>query len=206
MKESFLFAFLHRMKYIQRWGLMRNTEIENIKEHSLDVAFIAHNLACISNHYYGGHIDANEVAVKAMFHDASEVFTGDMPTPIKYFNATLRQLYGDIEKAAQHKLLETLPEPLQSDYEPLICEDETSVTSRFVKAADILAAYMKCVREVHAGNDEFQEAHDSILAKLQALDMPEVDLFLQLYSKPLSYSLDKLHYYHIDSSKAKEDT
>lgn len=195
MKESFFFAFLHRMKFIQRWGLMRNTQSENIKEHSFDVAVIAHNLASIKNQYFNGHVDANEVAVKALFHEVSEIFTGDMPTPIKYFTPQLRSLYGQVEALAQEKMLSTLPDKLQDDYRQLIVEAESSDVWPLVKAADTLAAFMKCVHEVEAGNEEFRQAHDSILKKLKDSHMPEVDMFLEIYIPSLGYSLDTLNYY-----------
>lgn len=192
---SSFFAFLKRMRFINRWSLMRNTETENIQEHSLEVAMIAHNLGALRNEYFGGSVDMNKVAVIAMFHEVSEIFTGDMPTPIKYFDPKLRSLYGEIETLAQEKMLTTLPERLQSVYRSLIVEAEQSEEWPLVKAADTLSAYMKCVNELKAGNDEFKEAHDIILAKLQGLHMPEVDMFIEEYIPALSKSLDELNYY-----------
>ncbi|MCF0156554.1 MAG: 5'-deoxynucleotidase [Veillonella sp.] len=197
-KEYPFFAFLQRMKYIERWGLMRNTEKENIQEHSLEVALVAHNLACMRNAYFGGQVDPNQVAVMAMFHEVSEIFTGDMPTPIKYFTPELRSLYGQVEDLAQKKMLGTLPVELQPFYQPWITEAEESDLWPLVKAADTLSAYMKCLREVHAGNGEFQEAHDSILQKLKSMDMPEVHKFLEDYVPSLTESLDQLNYYQMD--------
>ncbi|MCF0157016.1 5'-deoxynucleotidase [Veillonella caviae] len=192
---SSFFAFLKRMRFINRWSLMRNTETENIQEHSLEVAMIAHNLGALRNEYFGGSVDMNKVAVIAMFHEVSEIFTGDMPTPIKYFDPKLRSLYGEIETLAQEKMLTTLPERLQSVYRSLIVDAEHSEEWPLVKAADTLSAYMKCVNELKAGNDEFKEAHDTILAKLQGLHMPEVDMFIEEYIPALSKSLDELNYY-----------
>lgn len=192
---SSFFAFLKRMRFINRWSLMRNTETENIQEHSLEVAMIAHNLGALRNEYFGGSVDMNKVAVIAMFHEVSEIFTGDMPTPIKYFDPKLRSLYGEIETLAQEKMLTTLPERLQSVYRSLIVDAEQSEEWPLVKAADTLSAYMKCVNELKAGNDEFKEAHDIILAKLQGLHMPEVDMFIEEYIPALSKSLDELNYY-----------
>ena len=194
---SSFFAFLKRMRFINRWSLMRNTEIENIQEHSLEVAMVAHNLAALKNEYFGGNLDVNKVAVIAMFHEVSEIFTGDMPTPIKYFDPKLRSLYGEVETLAQEKMLSTLPKRLQAVYKPYIVDAETLPEWPIVKAADTLSAYMKCVNELHAGNDEFKEAHDTILAKLKALDMPEVDMFIEEYVPALSQSLDQLNYYKI---------
>lgn len=194
---SSFFAFLKRMRFINRWSLMRNTETENIQEHSLEVAMVAHNLAALKNEYFGGNLDINKVAVIAMYHEVSEIFTGDMPTPIKYFDPKLRSLYGEVETLAQEKMLSTLPERLQSVYKAYIVDAETLPEWPIVKAADTLSAYMKCVNELHAGNDEFKEAHDTILAKLKALNMPEVDMFIKEYVPALSESLDKLNYYKI---------
>lgn len=192
---SSFFAFLKRMRFINRWSLMRNTETENIQEHSLEVAMIAHNLGALRNEYFGGSVDMNKVAVIAMFHEVSEIFTGDMPTPIKYFDPKLRSLYGEIETLAQEKMLTTLPERLQSVYRSLIVDAEQSEEWPLVKAADTLSAYMKCVNELKAGNDEFKEAYDTILAKLQGLHMPEVNMFIEEYIPALSKSLDELNYY-----------
>ena len=198
MTSSF-FAFLHRMRFIKRWGLMRNTETENIQEHSLEVAFVAHNLACIKNEYFGGTVDVNKVAVMAMYHEVSEIFTGDMPTPIKYFDPKLRSLYGEVETLAQEKMLSTLPAELQATYKPMIVDAEESDEWSLLKAADTISAFMKCVHEKNAGNDEFNEAYSSILQKLKDLHMPEVDKFLELYIPALSQSLDTLNYYDMTS-------
>lgn len=194
---SSFFAFLKRMRFINRWSLMRNTETENIQEHSLEVAMVAHNLAALKNEYFGGNLDVNKVAVIAMYHEVSEIFTGDMPTPIKYFDPKLRSLYGEVENLAQEKMLSTLPKRLQAVYKPYIVDAETLPEWPIVKAADTLSAYMKCVNELHAGNDEFKEAHDTILAKLESLNMPEVDMFIEEYVPALSQSLDQLNYYKI---------
>lgn len=194
---SSFFAFLKRMRFINRWSLMRNTETENIQEHSLEVAMVAHNLAALKNEYFGGNLDVNKVAVIAMYHEVSEIFTGDMPTPIKYFDPKLRSLYGEVETLAQEKMLSTLPKRLQVVYKPYIVDAETLPEWPIVKAADTLSAYMKCVNELHAGNDEFKEAHDTILAKLESLNMPEVDMFIEEYVPALSQSLDQLNYYKI---------
>lgn len=192
--ESHFFAFLRRMRYIRRWGLMRNTENENIQEHSLETAFIAHNLACMRNAWFGGQVDVNRVAVLAMYHEVSEIFTGDMPTPVKYFDPKMRQLYGEVEHLAQQKMLSTLPGAIQKDYESLLVSPEDDQLWPLVKAADTLSAFMKCVKERNAGNDEFNEAYETTLDKLKALHMPEVDRFIELYIPSLECSLDKLNY------------
>lgn len=194
MKKSHFFAFLKRMRFIKRWGLMRNTMAENIQEHSLEVAWIAHQLAVLHNTYNGGNIDVNKVAVLAMYHEVSEIFTGDMPTPIKYFDSRLREMYGEIEKQAQNKLLKTLPVEVQEVYKPLLVEAEEQAEWPYVKAADTIAAYLKCVFELAAGNDEFKEAHRSIEEKLKKHPLPEVKQFLEIYVPSISLSVDELNY------------
>ena len=173
-KTSAFFAFLRRLRFIRRWGLMRNMEPENNQEHSLDVAFIVHNLALLHN-LNGGTVDVNRLAVAAMYHDVSEIFTGDMPTPIKYFHPTLRELYGQVERLAQEKMLRTLPAELQKAYEPYLLGELDEVETKLLKAADTMAAFMKCAIEKKAGNEEFNEAYDSILKKLHAMELPAVE-------------------------------
>lgn len=191
--KSAFFAFLRRLRFIRRWGLMRNTEVENNQEHSLDVAFIAHNLGLLHN-LKGGQVDVNRLAVLAMYHDVSEIFTGDMPTPIKYFHPTLRELYGEVERLAQEKILHTLPMELQATYEPMLLGKMSDEEAKLLKAADTLAAFMKCAIEKQAGNGEFNEAYESILKKLHAMELPAVEQFLDLYMEPLTASLDTLNY------------
>ncbi len=189
---SHFFAYLGRMKYILRWGLMRNTQPENIQEHSLQVAMIGHGLATISNRYYGGHVDAQRVTTLAVFHEASEVITGDMATPIKYFNPHIKQAYKDIEQVANHKLLSMLPEELRSDYEPLLFQQD-SPEHRLAKAADKIAAYLKCLDELKAGNREFEKATQSVRRELDAMDLPEVRHFLERFAPSFSLTLDELN-------------
>lgn len=193
MKKSSFFAFLRRLRFIRRWGLMRNTEVENNQEHSLDVAFIVHNLGLLHN-LGGGQVDVNRLAVLAMYHDVSEIFTGDMPTPIKYFHPTLRSLYGEVERLAQEKLLHTLPEILQPYYKDIILGEMTDEETRLLKAADTMAAFMKCALERQAGNGEFNEAYESILKKLHNMEMSAVEQFLDLYMDSMGQSLDVLNY------------
>ena len=197
MEQSNFYAMMSRMKYINRWGLMNNTKYENLSEHSLQVAMIAHCLVLIHNKKFGGNLNAERASILAIFHDTTEIITGDMPTPIKYFDPKLRELYGEVETLAQEKMLSTLPDRLQSVYQPILVDAEASPEWPLVKAADIISAYMKCVKELKAGNDEFKEAHDSILAKLKNLNMPEVDMFLEIYIPALGKSLDELNYYEI---------
>lgn len=184
------FAFLYRTKYINRWGLMRNTEKENLMEHSFLTAVVAHALAEISNAFFGNHLDAERIAAKALFHDVSEIFTGDMPTPVKYLNPGLKQNYKAVEKLAADKLVEQLPEKLQPVYADLL--DEGGEEHVFVKYADKLCAYIKCVKEVQFGNTEFVSAKASIFKELKGYDSREVDYFLDNCIEAFTLTLDEL--------------
>ena len=187
------FAYVAKLKYILRWGLKRNVENENVKEHSFDVAVIAHALALIRNRYFDGDVDANQLAMVALYHDASEVLTGDLPGPIKYFNPTIAEAYKDVEKAAKAKLLTMLPEELQDDYALLIEEAGMSAElKRIVKAADVLAAYIKCIQEVESNNHEFQVAKQRVEGMLADYDLPEVRYFLDNFLPSYRLTLDEL--------------
>ena len=164
------FPMISRMRYINRWGLMRNTRLENIQEHSHQVAVLAHALAVIENRYFGGQIDPGAVAVAALYHDASEILTGDMPTPIKYDNPAIRSAYKDVERVAAAKLLEMLPPELRQAYVPVLTEVDGEV-ERLVKAADKLSAHIKCLEELKAGNAEFRDAAAQTRAALERLSL-----------------------------------
>ena len=155
--KSHFFAYISRMRFIQRWALMRNTAPENVQEHSHQVAVLAHALAVIRNEKFGGRLDPGAVAVAALYHDASEILTGDMPTPIKYDNPAIRNAYKDVEAVAEGKLLHMLPPELQGVYGPILTQSDPEVR-QVVKAADKLSAYIKCVEELKAGNNEFRQA------------------------------------------------
>ena len=159
------FPMISRMKYINRWGLMRNTQPENIQEHSHQVAVLAHALAVIQNKHYGGRVDPGAVAVAALYHDASEILTGDMPTPIKYDNPDIRDAYKQVEAVAEQKLLSMLPADLRPDYARVITITDPEIRD-LVKAADKLSAYLKCVEELKAGNNEFKKAKEQTYAAL----------------------------------------
>lgn len=190
---SHFLAFLFRMKYINRWSLMRNTETENIAEHSLQVAMIAHMLATIKNKYYDGNIDANNIAVLAMFHDSSEIITGDMPTPIKYFNPELKDAYKNVENVANQKLLSMLPKDFKDTYERILFHDDSEAWT-LVKAADKLAAYIKCIEEEKAGNKEFIKAKETISKSIAQINRPEVKYFMDVFMCSFSLTLDELEY------------
>lgn len=174
---------------------MRNTIEENIEEHTLQTAMIAYHLCVLHNTYYkedGKVLDGRQAALLALYHDVSEVYTGDMPTPVKYFSDAMRKTYGAVETLAQKRLVSTLPKELQQVYEPLICHGEEDPLWPYVKAADILSAYIKCMQEKHSGNEEFNEAYKTIQRRLEDLHMPEVERFLSDYAPSFLLSLDAL--------------
>ncbi len=188
------FAFLARMQYINRWGLMRNTQAENIKEHSLDVAMLAHALALIRNTYFGGALDPNQAALYGIFHDVSEIFTGDMPTPVKHFNPRFKQSFHQLEDRARKKLLAMLPPELSQVYEPLFFfEEQDEQYQPLIKAADKIAALIKCLEEEKSGNLEFKRAGAEHLENLRKSPLHEVGYFLEHFLPGYSLSLDELH-------------
>lgn len=187
------YAMLSRMKYINRWGLMRNTRNETICEHSLDTAVIAHGLAVLRNQRFGGSVDPNRAAVLAMFHDTAEILTGDLPTPVKYDNPEIRAAYRKVEEMAQQKLLHLLPQDLQATYEPLICENgaEDATLLQLVKAADKISALIKCVEERGMGNAEFRQAEQTLRNTIAAMQLPEAEVFLQEFLPSYELTLDE---------------
>ena len=193
MKEErhHFFAYISRMRFINRWALMRNTAPENVQEHSHQVAVLAHALAVLRNEKFGGHVDPGAVAVAALYHDASEILTGDMPTPIKYDNPAIRTAYKDVEAVAEHKLLNMLPEELRGVYAPILTVEDPEIEA-LVKAADKLSAYIKCVEELKAGNNEFREAAAQTRKALESYGMPEVESFLETFMDSFSLTLDEL--------------
>jgi 5'-deoxynucleotidase len=191
LSENF-FAYISRMRYITRWSLMRNSYAENIQEHSHMVAVLAHALAVLRNRYFGGNLDVGAVAVAALYHDASEILTGDLPTPIKYANPAIRDSYKAIESVAQDKLLSMLPEELLPDFEPVLKEKDPEIAV-IVKAADKLSAYIKCVEEQKAGNNEFDAAAKQIYATLEENPLPEVQYFMEHFLPGFSLTLDELN-------------
>ncbi len=186
------FAFINRMKYIKRWSLMRSIREENIMEHSHQVAVIAHALALIKNKMYGGNVDVNKVVLFAQYHEVGEVITGDLPTPIKYFNPEIKSAYKDLEKNACERILNMLPDDLKDEYKQYVMPDSDCEEYKIVKCADRLAAYLKCVEEVKAGNSEFKKAKSSIGSELKALKQPEVVYFLKEFAPSYELTLDEL--------------
>ena len=179
------------MRYIDRWALMRNTTRENIQEHSHRVAVLAHALALIQNRYYGGTVDPGKVVVAALYHDATEIITGDMPTPIKYDNPGIRSAYQQVEQMAADRLLAMLPDELTEDYRPLLTDGDPEVHA-LVKAADRLSAYIKCVEELKAGNLDFKKAGEQVLETLKANPLPALGYFMEHFLPSFSLTLDEL--------------
>lgn len=191
--QSHFFAHLSRLKLISRWPLMRNVRTENVSEHSLQVAFVAHALAIIKNRKFNGNVDPERVALLAMYHDASEVLTGDMPTPIKYYNPQIAHEYKKIEKVAQQKLIEMLPPELQNDFRPLLDEHYYTEDEKLVvKQADALCAYLKCLEELSAGNNEFKLAKARLEKTLDMRSSPEMEYFMEVFIPSFSLSLDEI--------------
>lgn len=190
MEQGF-FALISRMRYIGRWGLMRNSRPENVQEHSHQVAVIAHALAVIGRRAYGRDISPDRCAAAALYHDASEIITGDLPTPIKYRNEAIKRSYKDIERDASLRLLELLPPEFKEDFEPLLMESEPEINA-YVKAADKLSAYIKCIEERKAGNDEFRSAEAQILKALRQNSLPEVGYFIDNFIPAFELTLDEL--------------
>ena len=193
MNQSHFFAHLSRLKLINRWPLMRNVRTENVSEHSLQVAMVAHALAVIKNQKFNGNLNVERIALMAMYHDASEVLTGDLPTPVKYYNAQIAFEYKKIEKIAQLKLIEMLPEELRDAYRPLLDEHQRSEEeTAIVKQADALCAYLKCLEELSAGNHEFQLAKVRLEKTLSQRHSPEMDYFVEVFVPSFNLSLDEI--------------
>ena len=187
------FAYLSKMRWIYRWGMKRNAIQENIMEHSYEVSVIAHALGIISNRLYDNDIDANALAISALYHDCSEVLTGDLPSPIKYHNKKIRDAYKEVEYTAEREMLSTLPVELQEDYRNhLLHENIPSEFVKLIKAADIIASLIKCKAEINAGNSEFKQAVQDTGERLAQMAMPEVDYFLENFLPSFDLTLDEL--------------
>lgn len=187
------FAMMARMKYIERWALMRNANNENVSEHSLEVAMLSHGLAIIANERCGKRLDANQIALMGLYHDAGEIITGDMPTPVKYYNEDIKEAYKRVENVASHTLLNKLPDYMKKYYEPLFFPDEHSAYEwKLVKAADKLSALIKCMEELRAGNQEFKTAEEMTRKTLEKMNMEEVAVFMEEFLPAYSLTLDEL--------------
>lgn len=193
MKQSHFFAHLARMKLIQRWPLMRSVSSENISEHSLQVAFVAHALALIKNKKFDGNLNPEHIALIGMYHDTSEVLTGDLPTPVKYYNPDIAQEYKKIEAAAEQRLLSMLPEEFQDDFAPFLISGTASKEEQnIVKQADTICAYLKCLEELSAGNHEYEQAKRRLEETLEQRKSPEMDYFLTTFAPSFELSLDEI--------------
>ncbi|OOF61670.1 5'-deoxynucleotidase [Rodentibacter pneumotropicus] len=193
IKTSHFFACLDRLRLIQRWSLMRNIEKENLAEHSLQVAFVAQALAIIKNKFFGGKVNSEHIAVIAMYHDTSEIFTGDLPTPIKYFNPEITQAYKQIESAAELHLISLLPQELQEDFASYLDSETFSDEEKhLVKQADLICAYIKAQFELDNGNQEFKTAKTRLEALMQQWHSKEMDYFLQVFMPSFGRSLDEI--------------
>ena len=186
------FAYLNRMKHIKRWSLMRSNIEENIMEHTEQVSVVAHALATIKNVYFNGNVDVLKVVLYSQYHETSEVITGDLPTPIKYFNKQINSAYKDIEKGACEKLLESLPIELRNEYSKFVLPDEDSEEYKIMKCADKISAYIKCVEEVKWGNTEFVKAKQTIFDDLKANNREEVKYFIENILPLYELTLDEL--------------
>lgn len=187
------FAMLYRMRYIDRWGLMNNTKVENISEHSLDVAVLTHALVTIANKRFCANLNADRGALMGLFHDASEIITGDLPTPVKYYNDEIRNAYKQIESISEKSLLNMLPEYLYDEYEPLIDSSKADKELLpYVKAADKLSALIKCICEIRMGNKEFQKAERTIRESLDNMDLPALSVFMEEFLPSYELTLDEL--------------
>ena len=186
------YAYMDRMKYIKRWQLMRSTREENIMEHSFGVVMLSHALAVIRNEEYGGNVDILKTVLYATYHETGEVMTGDLPTPIKYYNQDLHGAYKQLETQACEKIVATLPQKMQNAIAPFVLADEDSEEYKLVKAADRLAAYVKCLEEIKSGKSEFSKAKKSIEQDLRSRKMPEVEYFFDHFIRSFSLTLDEL--------------
>lgn len=187
------FAYLSKMRWVFRWGMKRNAIPENVMEHSYEVAVIAHGLAVVSKRVFGQDVDPQEVATAALFHDASESLTGDLPSPIKYHNSMIRDAYKGVERVAEREMLATLPEALRDDYIDLLLHERHSpAVEKLVKAADIIASLVKCKAEVNAGNREFAKALLDVEDRVNKLNLPEVNYFCEHFLGSFDLTLDEL--------------
>ena len=186
------FAMISRMKYIDRWALMRNTERESLDSHSMEVAVVAHALALIGNRRFGKNYDENRVAVLGLYHDAHEIITGDMPTPVKYRNKVILDAYKEIEGEASERLVSMLPEDMRDVYRDILNESDDEELITLVKAADRISALIKCIEERKAGNTEFKKAEASTKKKIIAMDVPEANVFLEEFLPAYEKTLDQL--------------
>lgn len=192
-RPSHFFAYISKLRWLQRWGMKRNVIEENVMEHSWEVATITHVLALVRNRLFDGDVDVNAVVVAALYHDCNEVITGDMPSPIKYHSPEITRAYKQIEQQADRELLGLLPEELQPDFRECLVEEQVPAEHHeLIKAADIISAFLKCEAEVQAGNSEFSRAREDVYARLERLALPEVQYFMETFAPSYRLTLDEL--------------
>ncbi len=191
MSEKSFFALTSRMKYISRWGLMRNSRPENIAEHSLEVAIITHLLCELRNRRFGGNIDVSKAVLTAVYHDVPEIITGDLPTPVKYYDPEIKSAYKRVEGAAVEKLLSTVPDDLREDYAELFDESSDPEIRAIVKAADKISALIKCIEESRSGNTDFADAERQTIESIEKMKLPEADAFLSEFLPSYGLTLDE---------------
>ncbi len=192
-ENSNFFAILSRMKYVNRWGLMRNSRTESLSDHTLDVIFISHALIVIANTYFGKHLDEGRVVLLSAFHDAPEIITGDLPTPVKYFDPQIKKAYDNVEQSVKSRMIDTLPDDMQVVYSSIMdqqCDGDTELM-RYVKAADKISALIKCIEEERSGNTDFVKAREATEKALSAMNMPEADHFLKVFLEGYYKTLDE---------------
>lgn len=195
MESSHFFAMLSRMKYINRWGLMNNTKNENISEHSLQVAMFAHILVLIHNKNFNDNLNPERAALLGIYHDSSEIITGDMPTPVKYYNPQIIESYKQVEKMAEQKLVSMLPKEFKEEFSAILTHENEADQElyKYVKAGDKLSALVKCIEEIRMGNDEFKQAKSSIEESITKMNIPEVDVFIEKFLPSFTLTLDELN-------------
>lgn len=189
---SKFYAYINRMKHIERWGLMRSTDKENIAEHTHNVCIIAHALALINREVFSGNAVAEKAVMLALYHETSEVITGDLPTPIKYFNANIKTAYKELESYASDKLINMLPNSFKKEYDSFIKPDTDSIEYKLCKGADRLSAYIKCIEELNSGNSEFKKAEQSLREELKNSDLQEIRYFFNEFIPSYKLTLDEL--------------
>ena len=192
-KNSNFFAMLSRMKYVNRWGLMRNTIPESLSDHTMDVVVIAHALVVIANTYFSKELNESRAALLAAFHDAPEIITGDMPTPVKYYDPEIKNAYSKVEDAAIRKMTAALPDEMRAHYEGLLLGNQPGDKQlmKYVKAADKISALIKCIEEEQMGNRDFCKAKESTLKIIEGLEMPEVTFYMEHFMPGYSMTLDE---------------
>ena len=191
--SSNFFAILSRMKYVNRWGLMRNSRNESLSDHTLDVIFISHALVTIGNKQFDRNLDAGRAVMLASLHDAPEIITGDLPTPVKYFDPQIKKAYDDVEQSVIDRMIQTLPEEMQETYSEIMnfSAEGDQELKKYVKAADKISALIKCIEEEQSGNGDFVKAKEATIKSIEIMNMPEIDYFMEVFLPGYYLTLDE---------------